>query len=570
MKTGGIGKNDMRVAKDFIRKNRKSFWFALLMNLAFLAFLLLFTRPDFESNDDLALACFFNRSRVSVDAWTDLAGYPYGALLIFLYGITSKIPWHSVVMYLVALLSMSAVTCVIQKRFRGSAAMFLSFLLMVFFGYECFIVINFTRVSACATAAGVFLIFSSMTDEKKGILQTIIGACFVFAGYSIRTNEGMGVGLAMTSGGIYLLLDLFGRDKKGRRLKTVLRYALLLLPVAAFMAGAIGMDSYALHSSPEREYYKEYSDARTRLMDHDFPAYAPNQETYEKLGINQNAWKLYRTWNFYDPDKFSVDVMKQVAALSPQQKITKDTIRSFFKTYPERFTRNPMFLVYLFVVCLILFFGRRRWSVLLTIIYQFLLLTATELYLYADNRFGLMRVELGLWFGATLILLLMLDSEKFTLDGRSALLLMVLALILDQPQWQGSYRRQQGKALSQREASLEVTKQLAADKDHLYLCNISDYPISWSYGPFEAMPEGIASNIIPLGSWSAASKPYVDTMAAYGVRNPYKDMIGNDKVRVVASRIKTILTYLHDYYDPDCTAEPVGQAGSAVIYEIHD
>ena len=50
----------MKKLTEFGRRYRKKFWFALLVNAGFLLFLLLVTRPAFETNDDIALATMFN------------------------------------------------------------------------------------------------------------------------------------------------------------------------------------------------------------------------------------------------------------------------------------------------------------------------------------------------------------------------------------------------------------------------------------------------------------------------------------------------------------------------------
>ena len=55
----------------------------------------------------------------------------------------------------------------------------------------------------------------------------------------------------------------------------------------------------------------------------------------------------------------------------------------------------------------------------------------------------------------------------------------------------------------------------------------------------------------------------------YGIENPYRDMIDNEKVRLVADSPERVLTYLHDYYDADCTAEKIGTIGDHNLYAFH-
>lgn len=559
----------MKKLTEFGRRYRKKFWFALLVNAGFLLFLLLVTRPAFETNDDIALATMFNGARGSADPYSDVAGYLYGLLMVFLYRITPVIPWHSLFTYAVIFLSLSAVTYIIQNRFRGFAALLLSSVLLICFGYECYAIINFTRTAACAAAAGTYLIVSALDEERIRIRRLLAGSLLFFTGFIIRTNEGLALGLVLSSGAVYLILKLFGRQYRGKRLRRLFSCILSALPVAVLVLGAMAAERSAVKQDPAKAYYRYYSDTRSRLMDHSFPGYAENHELYEELDINNNAWNLYRNWNFYDPDKFSPEIMEKVASVSPRQEISMDLVRSFLKQYPDRFFRNTMFLVYLFLLVMVILYGRHSWPVFLTVLYQLLTLMATELYLFSDRRYGLNRVEMGIWFGASLILLLFLDEEKFRPDGRTALTIMLAALILDQSSWRADYRRNTVKTVAQYQTYRKKTLQMSEDKEHLYLCSIGDYPAAKAYGPFQAMPDDVVSNIVPLGSWSAGSITYINAMKAYGVENPYRDMIGNEKVRLVASDIDMILTYLKDYYDPDCTAEKVGKVGKSNVYVIH-
>ncbi len=554
----------------FWQNNRKKYWFSLIVCALFICALVIVCRPTFETNDDLTLANMFNRSRAGVEAWSNVSGYLYGALLVFLYDVFPAISWHCVVMYLITWVSMASVSYVIQNRFRLFPALALSSALMFVYGYECLIVINFTKVSAMAAAAGVFLVFAAMMDEEKKFLWPLSGAFLIMTGYAVRINEGLGVGLSMTSGGVYLFLRLFGKEMRGRRLKMIRRYLVCLLPVVVLLGVARASDQYAISSSPERAVYKEYQDLRTRLMDHGFPDYDENREVFERLNINENAWKLYKAWDYYDTEKFSADVMKELAQVQPAGSITKETVKGFFELFPDRFFRNPMFLVYLGIIFLLILCGRRDTSVWVAIVYQFALLMAVELFLYSDKRFGLSRVEMGLWLGACLTAILMLDERAFHLERRAGLLIMAAVLAFVQPSWSVNYRRQTTARVRKADKKFAEVSQLTSDKDHLYIFNTGDYMAAWAYLPFETVKEGSLTNVLPLGSWCAKSAPFVKSFEAYGVTNPYRAMVENEKVLVVASNEKTILTYLQDYYDPDCRAVKVGDVGGVGIYSFHD
>ena len=88
------------------------------------------------------------------------------------------------------------------------------------------------------------------------------------------------------------------------------------------------------------------------------------------------------------------------------------------------------------------------------------------------------------------------------------------------------------------------------------------------YGPFDIMPEKVIGNVLYLGGWAAYSRAFQDTMAAYGISNPYRDLIGNEKLYLVDNDIELTMTYLKENYDADASYEAVGEFGKYTIYKI--
>mgnify|MGYP000273167635 CR=1 FL=1 len=104
---------------------------------------------------------------------------------------------------------------------------------------------------------------------------------------------------------------------------------LLLLSVFA----ADGTDSL-MYRDPQWQEYQKFNNLRSELLDYGFPDYESNKALYQDLGISREAYELYRTWNFNDPDKFTTEVMEKLAEQKPEKRLSGKVLHSFVKRFP--------------------------------------------------------------------------------------------------------------------------------------------------------------------------------------------------------------------------------------------
>ena len=445
----------------------------------------------------------------------------------------------------------------------------LSGVLLAYFGYECYTAVNFTKIAACAGAAGIFLIYDSVRDGRAKIPGIVIGSLVILMGYLIRPEEALAAAVSTAAGAFFLILRIRREEPKGRRLRRLGMYVLSIIPAVLLIAAAKEYDTFQVKSSAGRTAYQEYTTARSNLLDYDFPPYNGHETEYEKLGINQNAWTLYKGWNFYDPDKMSVQVMQEIAKFQQERKIDKKLVKDFLTLYPDRFFRNQMFLIYLFVLILVILYGSHSAEGVASVLLQIFLLGGLFFYLFYAGRYGVRRVDVGIWWGGTLGLLVVLDQKNIHFNPKAAAAVMLFALIMNQMTWAPHYRRQTVNARLEDLNKQNYVSQMSNDPDHLYICLSNCYYPAGAYGPFDRVPVGATANIITLGGWATKSIPYMTVFQRYGIENPYRDMIDNERVRLVADSPERVLTYLHDYYDADCTAEKIGTIGDHNLYVFH-
>lgn len=83
-----------------------------------------------------------------------------------------------------------------------------------------------------------------------------------------------------------------------------------------------GINYISYATNEEWKEYNKYNKLRTELLDYGFPDYALNKKSYEKLGIDKDAFLLYASWNYNDPEKFNIPVMEELVSLKEAKKIS--------------------------------------------------------------------------------------------------------------------------------------------------------------------------------------------------------------------------------------------------------
>lgn len=196
------------------------------------------------------------------------------------------------------LAAFTAVTYVLIDKLKVYSGLYLSLLLLLGFGYEGYIHLQFTKTGGFSTAAAVFLMLYALFREDIHPWEILYAVLLGVLGYMYRPDQFFASGALMAGAGIYFLLNMRGRfhKKMRKRLGTVLG-AFVLLFAAVF---AVDRWDASQYQSPEWKEYQEFNQLRSQLLDYGFPDYESNKELYKELGISKEALELYKTWNFND------------------------------------------------------------------------------------------------------------------------------------------------------------------------------------------------------------------------------------------------------------------------------
>ena len=573
-----------------IDRKRKSPWFALGVNLMAMLAMTLIMRPSFETNDDIVFAEFGSGLRGVKTPRLVFQNYILGLVYRILYQITGRLPWYTIVQYAVLVAAFSAVTYVFMNRLKGYWGLYLSFIFLWVFGYESYIHIQFTKTAGIAAASAVLLLFHVVTSEKLCVWEAAAGILLGLTGFMYREDQFFASSALMAGIGIYFVLTLkkcFPKKEWKRFGLCAGIFGLLILSVFA----ADGTDSL-MYRDPQWQEYQKFNNLRSELLDYGFPDYESNKALYQDLGISREAYELYRTWNFNDPDRFTIEVMEKLAEQKPEKILSGKAIHSFVKRFPGDVIRQKAFWVVLLLFVLWLFFGKKRYAAWFGLAGELCMLGGLNFYLYFQGRYLVNRVDVGLWFSVCLTMAWILgDSVKEReeakerskgkagalsvpvistekISGRRGLVLCTAALLISQSFWYDDWRITTREIPKARVSQRAVLETIGTDKEHVYLAKSGTVSEIVCYGPFDPMPENLLDNLYWFSGWECRTPGIVKEMQEHGIINPYKDMIGNKKVYLIDDNIQLTLDYIRQNYDQNAEAVCVKPLGKVDLYQI--
>lgn len=548
-----------------VRKRRESLGFALCVNLLAMAVMVLLMRPSFETNDDIVFAEFGSGLRGVKDAHLVFQNYILGLIYRFLYQATGRLPWYTIVQYAVLLAAFSAVTYVLMNRLEGYSGLYLSVIFLCCFGYEAYIHIQFTKTAGIAAAAAVFLLLHLVSRERFALWEFLWGIGLGFMGFLYREDQFWASSALMAGAGVYFLLTL-KKKYSGKMLRKlgICAGSFIILLISAAAAGAV--DSYMYNDSQWKEY-QEFNGLRSKLLDYGFPDYDSSAETYQELGISREAYELYKTWNFNDPEKFTSETMEKLVREKTGRTFHISQVVSFLKRFPSDLSKLSMAWFGLAFLAVWLIFAGKSFSAVISLAFEGILLCAVYFYLYYQGRYMVNRVDVGLWCSVCLVILWIISDRRLRAE-KTGIFLCAAVLAASQFMWKDDWRITTSSIPEARVSQRAVLETIGTDKDHVYLAKSGTVSEIVCYGPFDRMPENLLDNLYWLGGWECRTPGIIEKMEEHGIVNPYRDMINNDRVYLIDNQIDLTLAYIREYYDRDAEAVFVRTLGNVDLYQI--
>lgn len=554
--------------RTYLKQKYRKISVALISNLLILGAMVAFMRPSFETNDDIVFAELGSGLRGVKDAHLVFQNYGLGMIYRLLYGVTGRLPWYTIVQYMILFAAFTVVTYVLISRLGEISGLCLFVILACGFGYEGYIHLQFTKTAGIAAAAAVFLLLYLLEQEKYSWWGIAGGILLAVIAYMYREDQFWASCGLMAGAGLLFLFDLRKyRNKKLRRLGIcVLTFGVLLLSV-------FGVDRWdsSKYRSAEWEEYQEFNQLRSELLDYGFPDYDSNQEIYEELGISREAYELYKSWNFNDTEKFDTEVMKKLVDLKQKRPLTIRTVTAFLRRFPSDLLRMPMFYFFAVFAVLWLLCGKKDVFSIISVLAECLLLVAVYFYLYYQGRYMVNRVDVGLWFSACLVMLWIFSSgEVRYMNTKVSVLLCMICVVLGQFMMYKDWRLATSSIPEARVSQRAVLETIGTDKEHTYLAKSGMLSEIVCYGPFDRMPENLLDNVYWFGGWECRTPGYTRAMEVHGIINLYRDVVNNENVYLVDDNIDLTLKYIRQYYAENAEAVFVKTIGNVDVYQITD
>lgn len=531
------------------------------INAVFLILLVVIMYPVFETNDDLTIMEMVSGAWNIQDAHVVYQNYLLGKLYVLLYSLTKCVPWYGLIQYVFLWMAFSAIVYVIMKRLPKEFSLTLSVLVLCFFGYECYIEMQYTKTAGVLTIAGILLIFQECTAEirsKKLLISGIVLSCI---GSMYRFEQFVACVALMSGLGIFQIL----KGRKKDIFKQVGRSLFWVIVMLGISFGLKGLDTYIYQSDPQWKQYTEYNELRTELLDYDFPDYEENEEEYTELGITEDAYKLWSHWNFGDPDLFNIETMKKLVSLTSRKALNGELIDNFLDKFPKKYFQTPVFYCVLLILLLGILERKNSLEKYGTWIYEIFLFMGLYFYLYWQGRYDRNHVDVSLWLAVLLVMIWTLDGTRQWFEKQTGIVLCATVLIFSQYQWYGSWR---GNAAQVTVDGKSVLEDLKDDPGHLYITKSKTLDYSSGYGPLDLMPKGISGHFTYFGGWETDTALWKQKLACYNVVNLYKDSINNEKVRLIDDEIDVTINYIHTYYDENAKAVQVDTYKGYPVYKI--
>lgn len=554
--------------RTYLKQKYRKISVALISNLLILGAMAAFMRPSFETNDDIVFAELGSGLRGVKDAHLVFQNYGLGMIYRLLYGVTGRLPWYTIVQYMILFAAFTVVTYVLISRLGEISGLCLFVILACGFGYEGYIHLQFTKTAGIAAAAAVFLLLYLLEQEKYSWWGIAGGILLAVIAYMYREDQFWASCGLMAGAGLLFLFDLRKyRNKKLRRLGIcVLTFGVLLLSV-------FGVDRWdsSKYRSAEWKEYQEFNQLRSELLDYGFPDYDSNQEIYEELGISREAYELYKSWNFNDTEKFDTEVMKKLVDLKQKRPLTIRTVTAFLRRFPSDLLRMPMFYFFAVFAVLWLLCGKKDVFSIISVLAECLLLVAVYFYLYYQGRYMVNRVDVGLWFSACLVMLWIFSSgEVRYMNTKVSVLLCMICVVLGQFMMYKDWRLATSSIPEARVSQRAVLETIGTDKEHTYLAKSGMLSEIVCYGPFDRMPENLLDNVYWFGGWECRTPGYTRAMEVHGIINPYRDVVNNENIYLVDDNIDLTLKYIRQYYAENAEAVFVKTIGNVDVYQITD
>lgn len=528
-----------------------------------------------EKTDDLIMKFILSGSMSGkVDEHILYSNYALGLVLSVFQKLIPWIPWYEVFQYFVIFLSLTAFTYLMFKPKKAMFNNLIVIAVILFFGYECYVKLTFTKSAGLAMGVGLLILLHGFRNRKLNLRAIILGSVIMLFGVLLRGK--MFNAIFPLFFGIPLI-ELFYRWKN----KTVRKKKLIQLGIMAgvfIVIFIIKIGSNVLFSmDDEWAHYRKYNNAKVELQDYGWPDYYEHESEFTALGISRNDYKMWTNRDYGDPDRLTIEVWENVAKL--KEPVTLGTyihgIRRFFQYYPLGFMDIKVMPLVLVLIFLLLISDEKTIKKVVPLAYMTCMVMGEYFYLFINGRYDSHHVDTAIFACVVMYLCYFLYDirvKRYQLMICNAVILVLLFNIIKTDKVYLTSETYTGKdyLITEDEANA-VVKELENDKDSLYImCNDEYYGLYRAFGVFEVPKKGTLDNIFCL---SAYMYPYsTAALEKRGINNIFNNICDDNVYFVTSSgdgKLKVITKYVQEHYYPGADYKEVRKLNGATVYKIY-
>ena len=527
------------------RMKKTDFLLAFGMNLLFFIIYTCCFELVHESNDDIAISYMLEGVYGESSPYLVYQNILWGKFVMLFYALIPTVKWYLVLMYFMlfcAFLSLTYIFLRVQGKKMGLVS---GVAMLLFCGYQLYVVFQYSRIAPMATAAGLLLLFYMIeyADTKiEKIICLVVGIVLSVWGSLIRFPM-FAVAVVLVCGaiGLYRVWQII-REKRADWLKQIGVYVAVFGTVGVLSFGCYLMDHLAYSTNETWSEYTVFNEVRTELWDYGFPDYYANQQGYLELGISQNDIVYYCSWNM-DEEIMTTEFLQMIADMKPAKTFR---LGAFLSIFPMNFLGIGVFLLFGLMAVGAFILNKKN---AFFAIYEFVCVMIFEAYFFYINRYGIARVDWAMWMVALVALMYGMSDDMARLREKSWKwpLVMIVAVTLF---FVADYVRTPIVVDGTTGTSKMFYEEVSQDDEHLYIMLSSTPRIYYAYDFWEPSEKGAFSNVYNAYGWEFNVPIKKAVLQNYGVSNVYRDSINNEKVYFATSmQYANLQAYIQENYD---------------------
>lgn len=339
--------------------------------------------------------------------------------------------------------------------------------------------------------------------------------------------------------------------------------------VGILTVGIWGADRAYYVKDETWSHYLEYNQLRSELWDMGFPDYEENRELYESLGISASNMSYYYSWNM-DTELLPVESLRKLVEAKDKNDFSAETVKNYLKEYPVRFFSMPLFSFFIIVSLIAIALNKKNLRI---VFYEAVVIMLFELYFFFVNRYGLPRIEAGMWMAAIAAVLYYMSEDigKFNLSNKKwTFVLLGIVLAMNMTTFYGNMALEEVSTASSRNFFDLVSKN--REKLYVFSMHSEPYKLESSYGFWEPAQFGDASNVYYMGGWEFNVPIMEKMLERYDVDNIYRDSVNNNNnvFFVANSDAGLIGDYIKENYDESAYLVFIKEIDGAKIWRVRN